>query len=163
MTNGDRIRTMSDEELAQLLDTGGIEFFSCDDCIYRDKEACERNSCYDEILAYLRMTSGETNITEKKKYVVTGIYHSGRKGIRGIPVEDPKYDGIVGSTIKSYDVEKLRKFQDFRFDFVGTVIPHGTWVTSPVIGMIRTSGLNAIASEYHIETINAIYVIKEVS
>ena len=150
---------MNDEELAQLLDTGGIEFFSCDDCIYRDKEACERDSCYEEILAYLQMTSRETNTTEKKKYVITGIYHSGRKGIRDEPVDNPKYEEVVGSTIESYDVEKLHQFYNYCFRFIKTSAPHKTWVTSPVIGLAKAY---TDVPEYRIETVNAIYVLREI-
>ena len=44
MTNGDRIRQMSNEELAELLD--------CDFCIYKDKTYCNKE-CEEGIKAYL--------------------------------------------------------------------------------------------------------------
>lgn len=46
MTNGDRIRSMSDTELAMLLEDS-IEFFSCDEC---EKPIDKRNTdlcCWD--------------------------------------------------------------------------------------------------------------------
>ena len=43
MTNGDRIRQMSNEELAKLLD--------CDFCIYKEKRFCDE--CEEGIKAYL--------------------------------------------------------------------------------------------------------------
>ena len=44
MTNGDRIRQMSNEELVELLD--------CDFCIYKEKRFCP-NECEKGIKAYL--------------------------------------------------------------------------------------------------------------
>lgn len=44
MTNGDRIRQMSNEELVELLD--------CDFCIYKEKHFCG-TECEEGIKAYL--------------------------------------------------------------------------------------------------------------
>lgn len=49
MTNGDRIRQMSNEELVELLD--------CDFCIYKDKTYCH-NECEEGIKAYLESEEG---------------------------------------------------------------------------------------------------------
>jgi hypothetical protein len=47
MTNGDRIRQMSDEELAKKL--------QCDSCLYQImKSECETSDCAFGILAWLR-------------------------------------------------------------------------------------------------------------
>lgn len=47
MTNGERIRQMTDEQLVELL--------HCGECAYRksDAETCERNDCDEGILKWL--------------------------------------------------------------------------------------------------------------
>jgi hypothetical protein len=52
MTNGDKIRAMSDEELAKKL--------RCDSCLYQDmKSECESSECVHGILAWLRKEVSE--------------------------------------------------------------------------------------------------------
>jgi len=51
MTNGDKIRSMSNEELAIYLDTVG---YGCNFCIgERNDDACRARNCTDNIIEYL--------------------------------------------------------------------------------------------------------------
>lgn len=52
MTNADRIRNMTDEELANLLDDSLI-FFSCGEC-EKDTDGSYCTDCKDWILRYLK-------------------------------------------------------------------------------------------------------------
>lgn len=47
-TNGDRIRAMTDEQLAAIIGR------SCMNCIYRDEPECDSFDCYDGKLSYLK-------------------------------------------------------------------------------------------------------------
>ena len=51
MTNGDRIRQMTDEELADIM--------RCNQCIYQGMPECERNDCEYGILAWLKQEVSE--------------------------------------------------------------------------------------------------------
>lgn len=52
MTNGEKIRAMTDEELAKRL--------RCDSCLYQDmKSECESSDCDYGILAWLRKEADE--------------------------------------------------------------------------------------------------------
>ena len=53
MTNADRIRQMTDEELAEMLDIYDVEEV-CDYCAHHGDWACH-NKCYAGILEWLKM------------------------------------------------------------------------------------------------------------
>ena len=54
MTNADRIRDMTDEELAMLMDTA-TDYFNCDECEFRHLDDCGTNLlCQRHILKWLR-------------------------------------------------------------------------------------------------------------
>ena len=48
MTNGDRIRKMSNEELVEFIRCGNV----CDSCIYKEEAICDKD-CEEGIKAYL--------------------------------------------------------------------------------------------------------------
>lgn len=50
MTNGDRVRNMTDEELAEFLD----EYSSCSLCEGYKRGICTREECFKGFLAWLR-------------------------------------------------------------------------------------------------------------
>ena len=52
MTNGDKIRQMSNEELAEFM---GKHIVACDICTYEDLDKCRKNACKSGIKAYLDM------------------------------------------------------------------------------------------------------------
>ena len=52
MTNGDKIRGMTDEELAEMLDIYDVEEV-CEHCAHHGDLACH-NKCYAGILAWLK-------------------------------------------------------------------------------------------------------------
>ena len=60
MTNGDKIRAMSNEELAEvILETRGRILF-CEYCKYDDETSnCKQGACGEGIKAYLDMESEE--------------------------------------------------------------------------------------------------------
>ena len=53
MTNGDKIRQMSNEEIAEYLDFNR-KIVSCDMCVYVEEEECDYK-CKEGIKAYLDM------------------------------------------------------------------------------------------------------------
>lgn len=56
MTNGDKIRSMTDQELARLLDNS-LEFFSCDECEKENNDiGCD--DCEAWILKFLQKDEG---------------------------------------------------------------------------------------------------------
>ena len=59
MTNGDRIRQMTDEQIAGLL--------HCGECAYRnsDAETCERYDCKEGILKWLKQEVYDDEQTAK--------------------------------------------------------------------------------------------------
>lgn len=52
MTNGDRIRQMSNEELAEWLDDK-MKVYSCNVCLYDYRQRRCNNACVEGIKAYL--------------------------------------------------------------------------------------------------------------
>lgn len=60
MTNGDRIRQMTDEELANILDNSR-DLLSCDKCIYGNKRVmirgmliCKKRTCVSALKHWLK-------------------------------------------------------------------------------------------------------------
>lgn len=53
-TNADRIRSMTDEELAELMNNS-LDYFNCDMCKFRERKEgfCTGNHCKDYILKWL--------------------------------------------------------------------------------------------------------------
>lgn len=57
MTNGERIRLMSDEELASFLE--GLPAHGCACCSCDDDDAkCEKTDCEDGIIEWLKQEAG---------------------------------------------------------------------------------------------------------
>lgn len=56
MTNADKIRAMTDEELAELMNSS-LDYFNCNDCEYREHVRngyCNENGCTKYILKWLK-------------------------------------------------------------------------------------------------------------
>lgn len=54
MTNADRIRSMTDEELAKLMDEA-TDYFNCDECEFRHLDDCGTSLlCQRHILKWLK-------------------------------------------------------------------------------------------------------------
>ena len=97
----------------------------------------------------------------KKRYRVLEILHSGRKNTRNKPVDNPKYDGIIGSIVELAginSIEGIRQFNLVSFEFVKTSSDYDWWNTSAVISVFLD-----FHNRYHIETINTIYILEEVN
>lgn len=63
MTNADRIRLMSDEELAILMDTA-TDYFNCDECEFRHLDDCGTSLlCQRHILKWLKQEADENEAT----------------------------------------------------------------------------------------------------
>ena len=93
---------------------------------------------------------------EYKKYKILKILHNGRKGIRGNPVTDIKYDGLINADVYIENLDDIVKFQCLHINIIG----HSTynwWDTTEVI----TMSYNPINRKYYIETINTIYILQE--
>ena len=88
------------------------------------------------------------------RYKVLEILHSGRKGIRQTPVDDPKYDGVVDSIIDMPLLESLNPFEELAWDFVETTSEYEWWHTSSILGIKKYDDI------YEIETVNTIYLLQ---
>lgn len=94
----------------------------------------------------------------KKRYRIVLVQHSGRKGPRSQPVDDPKYNGIVNSIVESDLLYNLQQFQNVHWDFYDTESQYDYWVTSSVIQLQR----DRRNGQYILETLNTIYTLEEV-
>lgn len=88
-------------------------------------------------------------------FVIKEILHSGRKGIRGEPVDDYKYDGLVGCFAK-FDINNIRACQGVHMVISGHRY-YDWWNTSPVIQLTKRN-----FNVYELETVNTIYILEEV-
>lgn len=91
----------------------------------------------------------------RPQYKITKIVHSGRKGIRGEPVQDEKYDGLIDSVVTLRwirTLEECEQFTPLKMNLIKTDTCFDTWYTSEVIQI-------ALVTEdvYEVETVNAIY------
>ena len=154
MTNGDRIRVMNNTQLAALLDNS-LDFFSCNDCPVREgSDECERG-CIPQILDFLNQEIAFDG--PYKKYKLYKIAHSGRKGPRDAPLNNCKYDGMVDSIIRSYDIRYLHPFQRYHFKFLKTKSPYESWITSEVVRLIELD-----EGIFMLETVNTLYYFEEI-
>ena len=95
-----------------------------------------------------------------KKYEIISITHSGRKGLRGTPVDEIRYDGLVGSIVVCKDLEgeaESIKNKPFHFDFASRNEPYEYrfWDTTLVLGLYINKNWN-----YVLETVNTLYELK---
>lgn len=93
------------------------------------------------------------------KYKITNILHSGRKGVRDEPVADQKYNGLVGSVVVLIGmdiVEDCKQFDKLSMIIISSDSNYYYWDTSAVISIAR-----GYCGEYHVETLNAIYILEE--
>lgn len=90
----------------------------------------------------------------KTIYILEDIVHSGRKDVRGKPVDDVKYDGIIGLRV-TFDPAKLKQFDCLRMYFLDYHRLYKWWDTSEIIGLFNSSG------KLEIETANSIYKLVE--
>ena len=97
----------------------------------------------------------------KKKYKILNITHSGRKGLRRKPVDDWKYDGLIGSVVQldNYmnQLEQIELFDTIVFRILSGNSGYDKWYTSNVIQISRN-----LDGMYEIETIDTIYELEEI-
>ena len=93
-----------------------------------------------------------------RKYILKEILHSGRKGIRGTDRTELKYKGLLGYQCFISSAQ-IRQFKPCKFD-----------VNSPYYDWWRTSEVlaakiycNDDGTFLEIETVNTIYIFKEVT
>lgn len=94
-------------------------------------------------------------------YKIIKIEHSGRRGIRGEPVTDGKYDGLVNSVfyLKGIDtLEQCEQFSMLHMKFIETESFYDDWHTSEVLQIIRH-----FDDLYEVETVNTIYYLMRIS
>lgn len=91
-----------------------------------------------------------------KEYIIQDIVHSGRKGLRGTKVTHPKYMGLINCRIIC-DFDNCEQFKPFHWDFVMN-FQYDYWDTSEVFALAKDEKNN----ELLLETVNTIYVFKEV-
>ena len=89
-----------------------------------------------------------------KQYTLTNIVHSGRKGVRGEPVTDVKYEYMIGKTV-ALDISTLKPYKLFTFWFKNHPF-YRCWHTSEVVAAAESGD----GKELKIETINTIYEFK---
>jgi len=97
---------------------------------------------------------------KKTKYTITDILHSGRRGLRNMPSNDPKYNGIAGSVVTLRNVNKIedyKQFDELQFNFVDTKSNYEIWNATPIVAI----GMDK-SGRYVVETVNTIYHMKEV-
>lgn len=87
---------------------------------------------------------------------IVEILHSGRKGIRGTPVTDSKYDSLINCTV-SFQKDNLRLLKPISFTLIDNPL-YEFWYTSPVISLGRNKDCKLI-----IETVNTIYILSEIN
>lgn len=87
-------------------------------------------------------------------YEIKEILHSGRKGPRYEPVDNYKYDDMVGCEI-NWDINSVRQFDSTAFVVHGHPF-YTSWHTSPVLQLRRRDN-----NTYELETINTIYVLED--
>ena len=90
----------------------------------------------------------------KKQYRIKSITHSGRKGIRGTPVTDEKYRGMIDCLIL-LDTSKLRQYDGVHWEFIDHK-EYDWWNTSATLA----ASINE--DKLTIETANTIYEFEEV-
>jgi ribosomal protein L14E/L6E/L27E len=88
-------------------------------------------------------------------YKIVDILHSGRKDIRGKPVTDKKYEGLINSKIIC-DLKNIKPFERVRM-YVKNHPLYDYWDISAVV-KLSYDELNKI---WIIETLNSIYKLKE--
>ena len=98
----------------------------------------------------------------KKKYKILNITHSGRNGLRGKPVDDWKYDGLIGSIVQiavdNIDIlEQIDLFDTIKFRVLTGDSEYDIWCTSNVVQIsMDYYGI------YEVETVNTIYKLEEI-
>ena len=93
------------------------------------------------------------------KYKIVDILHSGRKGLRNTPVDEYKYDGMIGTIIKldCNHIEDCENLKPVKWTFMSAKSPYTWWETSAVIGLSVDADTN-----FRLETINTIYVLEAI-
>ena len=94
----------------------------------------------------------------RMKYRISNVYHSGRKCVR-YDLDRAKIN-LQGSVfvIENHDnIESVKQFEPLHFSFVETMSPYEFWDTTEVIGLRKSFN-----DAYELETINSIYIIKEI-
>lgn len=89
-----------------------------------------------------------------KHWKIVDILHSGRKGVRWTPVDDPKYDDIRDCDAY-FNLEDIEGLKSFRFNFKHHLL-YDYWDTSSVISVGIKKG------QLIIETVNTIYMMEEI-
>ena len=95
-------------------------------------------------------------------YKILGIYHNGRKDTRMKPVDDLKYDGLVGSRML-WDMDNIKQFAPTVFK----ILDNGPllWYTSEILQLTRIDtsvyGLEPSSVIYVLETAYTIYQLEE--
>ena len=93
------------------------------------------------------------------KYKIVSIKHSGRKGIRGTDVNEPKYDGMINSIVEinsSLKNEKIR-YTPLHMNFIETESIYDNFHTSAILAISINKDWN-----YVVETINTLYELEEI-
>lgn len=91
-----------------------------------------------------------------KKYKIKEILHSGRKAERGLPVQDNKYEHVVGYNC-FFNKEDIIVGLPFIFLFLYNP-EYMWWGMSNVVSVKDNSSDNELV----VETLNSIYVFKEI-
>ena len=92
----------------------------------------------------------------KNKYRIVSIKHSGRKGIRGTEVSNPKYDDILGC-IGWLDVDDIKQFERYKIDLVDSRT-NDWWLVSEVLALTVEKSTGNI----ELETANSLYELEEI-
>ena len=93
------------------------------------------------------------------KYKIVSIKHSGRKGIRGTDVNEPKYEGMINSIVEispSLENEKIR-YTPLHMNFIETESAYDQFHTSAILAISINKNWN-----YVVETINTLYELEEI-
>ena len=94
---------------------------------------------------------------QTKRYKIIEIKHSGRKGQRDSPVDDPEYNGLVNSVVESRDLEDMFQFDCCHWNFITTESENKWWETTATIALSKTDKM------YELETVNTIYILEDVT
>ena len=91
-----------------------------------------------------------------KRYKIMTILHSGRKNTRYTMVNNEKYDGLIGSIVVCKDLHEVQPYENLKMKVKEGAF-RGVWETSPVICLYQN-----VDTYYYCETVNSIYVLKEI-
>ena len=93
----------------------------------------------------------------RRVYKIIGIVHSGKKGERGTPVSEDKYDQLIGCHV-SFDIDKIYLGYGLTMYLKPGDHPYYDWWTMSCLQRVDYDEEDNILT---IETLNSIYYLED--